>query len=567
MFAAALLSGCQATPPAGTADKNLLASAPPVTRGLDARGLTTLLTAEMAGQRGRFRDAARGFLDAAERYPEPALAERAAFAARFGESPELLQTAAMRWQALDRQSAAPGRLLAALAVERGDWPDALTQRLALAAQGDDARLAALAGQAIAQGAPPAPLIEQLSAALDDDGRLPPANRGDAHLAAALLEKARNNTVAARSHLARARALIADTPALWHTQAQLALDSGNEREARRAARRGLKLAPNDARFSLLLAQAETRLGNVAAAETQTDALLKRHSGGPELRRALARLYLEENQPAAARRLLQPLTGRDDLADQDYFLLGAADQATGNVDSALLYYRQITGDDAFLPARAAAARMLIDAGRSADARSFLHAQRQRFRLHYNELLMLEVELLDERGRTDAADALLAQGLTRTPNAARLLYLRAMRDWRAGDIAGMERDLQRVLEREPDNVMALNALGYTLADEQVPGRLDDARQLVERAYELEPDNAAVQDSLGWVYFRREQPEKALPLLEQAYRGMPDQEVAAHLAEVLHALGHSARARRIIARALATGEHHPAIDDLLERHPELAP
>ena len=62
-----------------------------------------------------------------------------------------------------------------------------------------------------------------------------------------------------------------------------------------------------------------------------------------------------------------------------------------------------------------------------------------------------------------------------------------------------------------------------------------LIERAYEADPDNPAVLDSMGWVYFRLGQPEEALGWLESAYMQLPDQEVAAHLAEVLQALGHN--------------------------------
>ncbi|WP_311950498.1 tetratricopeptide repeat protein [Halomonas piscis] len=567
LAAGALLGGCQTAPPAKPPGEDILASAPPITRGLDAKGLETLLTAEMAGQRGRYRDATQGYLEAAERYADPALAERATFAARFSDSASLLETAAARWQTLDPSSTTPGRLLSALAAEQGDWESALEQRLRLAARGDEARLAALAGQAIAEGAPPSPLLDRLDAALNAADPLPQAGRGDAHLAAALLEQARDNAPAARAHLAQARPLIADAPALWRTQAQLALDSGDYRDARKAAQKGLELAPEDARFTLLLVQADIRLGNVGAAEQHTRDLLERHEGGRDLRLALARLYLDEEQPAAARRLLEPVAGRDDLSATGHFLLGKADQATGDIDSALQNYRQVTGGEELLPASAAAARMLIDADRLADARAFLQNQRRRLTERDSELLMLEVELLDELGQSAEADALLAQAIERTPNAKELLYHRAMRAWQDGDIAGMERDLQQVLKQDPDNVMALNALGYTWADEQVPDRLDEARRLVERAHELAPDNPAVQDSLGWVYFRQGQPEKALPLLEQAYQAMPDQEVAAHLAEVLYALDETTRARRIIARALARHERQPALDELLARHPALAP
>lgn len=571
MAIAALLSGCQSMPPAadafGSANDDILQSAPPVTRGLDADGLSTLLAAEMAGQRGLYRYASQGYLDATRRYPDPALAERATFAARFGESATLLETAAARWQALDSTNATPGRLLSAIAQGQGDWQASLEQRLNLAAQGESAGLAALAEQAIAEGAAPTPLLARLESALSAESRLPAANRGDAHLAAALLERARGNADAAASHLVQAQALIPDSLALWRTRAHLALEKGDYRDARTAAREGLNRAPDDARFALLMTQAQVRLGNLDAAEAQTNALLERHSGGRELRLALARLYLEENQPGAAKRLLHPLASRDEISATGYYLLGAADQGTGNVDSALLYYRQVKDGDEFIPARAAAADMLIDAGRLTDARAFLRSERMRFEKHFNELVMLEVELLDELGNTTDASALLTRELARTPDDTALLYMRAMRAWQAGDTPGMEQDLQQVLKQEPDNVMALNALGYTLADEQTPGRLKDARRLVERAHELAPDNAAVQDSLGWVYFRLGRTKDALTPLERAYASMPDQEVTAHLAEVLHALGQSARARRVLAKVMAQSDQHPAIDDLLRRHPELSP
>ena len=76
-----------------------------------------------------------------------------------------------------------------------------------------------------------------------------------------------------------------------------------------------------------------------------------------------------------------------------------------------------------------------------------------------------------------------------------------------------------------------------------------------------------MGWVYFRLGKPNDALAWLESAYAQMPDQEIAAHLAEVLHSLGRSDEARLLIARILQRTTYHPHIDDLLERYPELTP
>ena len=76
-----------------------------------------------------------------------------------------------------------------------------------------------------------------------------------------------------------------------------------------------------------------------------------------------------------------------------------------------------------------------------------------------------------------------------------------------------------------------------------------------------------MGWIYFRLGQPEEALPWLESAYTQLPDQEVGAHLAEVLKALGREEEARRLIQQIMQQTNRHPLIDKLLERYPELSP
>ncbi len=78
---------------------------------------------------------------------------------------------------------------------------------------------------------------------------------------------------------------------------------------------------------------------------------------------------------------------------------------------------------------------------------------------------------------------------------------------------------------------------------------------------------DSLGWVHYRLGAPERALPWLERAYATMPDQEIAAHLAEVLWALERQDEARSLIEQAQRRFDERPLIDELLERIPQLAP
>ncbi|NWN83809.1 MAG: tetratricopeptide repeat protein [Halomonas sp.] len=565
---ALLVTGCQSWPldkGPSPAMEDPLAGAPPIEKGLDAEGLADLLTAELAGQRGDYRRAAEGYLMATRRYRSAGLAERAALAASFGNDQELLDRAAREWQELAPDSVAPARLLAGLSVQRGDWDEALHQRLSLVREGGDSEISSLVEAALADDADPAPLLAELrdylTTAPED------ARRHDAELATAMLEVAVGDAAAAERRLERLGARAPELPALWLTRARLAQEADDPRAARAAARRGLTVSPGDPRFILLLAQSELRLGNVTAAEARTQALLEKHTGDAALPLGLARLYLDEGHHEPARRLLLPLTELPDPPPEAFLLLGDIARGEDEVDNALLYYRQVPPEEGFLLSRLRAAEMLVDNDRLSDARDFLHGERLRHAEQYGDLVTLEVELLNQEGLDQEADILLDRELARTPDNEQLLYLRGMRAWEAGDLQGMERDLGRIIERDPDNAMALNALGYTLADQGPASRLDEARELIERAHALEPDNPAILDSLGWVRYLQGDPQEALPRLERAYRDMPDQEVAAHLAEVLWSLGRHDEARDLVREAFRHLDEHPQLDELLQRTPELAP
>jgi tetratricopeptide (TPR) repeat protein len=62
--------------------------------------------------------------------------------------------------------------------------------------------------------------------------------------------------------------------------------------------------------------------------------------------------------------------------------------------------------------------------------------------------------------------------------------------------EEAFRKVIADDPKNAMALNYLGYMLADRGT--RLDEALGYIRRAVALDPQNGAYLDSLGWAYYR---------------------------------------------------------------------
>nr|WP_300311006.1 tetratricopeptide repeat protein [Halomonas sp.] len=565
---AALLCGCQglSISSADAQPKDPMVNAPPITRGLDAEGLSLLLTAEMAGQRGDFRRATEGYLKAAERYHSPALVKRATFAARFTDDPELLERAARRWQSLAPETTAAAELLGSLASIRGDWTEALQQKIIASDTRERSDITRFVDTALASGADPSAMDSILREALVT----PPASepvRLDLELALSLTEAAQGQLKNAQQRLARLGKTADDMPQRWLATSRLNLEQGNPQAARQAAKRGLDLAPQDALFLLLMAQADIRMGNLAAAEKSTDALLAERGDSPELRVGLARLYISEGHTAPVKHLLLPLVGNPDAPSATYLLLASIAEEEGDIDNALLYYRQVPEGPNYLLSRQAASLMLTADGRLQDARDFLRSERQHHDESYTGLVIIEAQLLDDEGLGEDADTLLERELARTPEDSDLRYFYAMRAWQNGDQDTSERELRRLVEQQPDNATALNALGYTLADSGSPDELDEAEALIQRAYKLDPQNAAIQDSLGWVAYRRGDLSNALRWIEQAWNTLPDQEVAAHLIEVLWDLGQHERAQEILGAAREQFLNHPYIDELLERRPEIIP
>ncbi len=130
---------------------------------------------------------------------------------------------------------------------------------------------------------------------------------------------------------------------------------------------------------------------------------------------------------------------------------------------------------------------------------------------------------------------------------------------DIAMMEADLRAILARDPNNATALNALGYTLADQT--DRLDEAHSLISRALELDPAEPAILDSMGWVLFRKGEIDQSIDYLTRAYAAFPDPEVAAHLGEVLWMNGDTEKARQIWQGALLKAPNHSVLQETLLR------
>ncbi len=94
--------------------------------------------------------------------------------------------------------------------------------------------------------------------------------------------------------------------------------------------------------------------------------------------------------------------------------------------------------------------------------------------------------------------------------------------------EAEFQKVLKADPNNVDALNYLGYMLADRNM--RLEEALTFIKKAVDRFPENGAFLDSLGWAYYRLGRYTEAEEALRHAVEKTPkDPTVHDHYADTL--------------------------------------
>lgn len=230
-----------------------------------------------------------------------------------------------------------------------------------------------------------------------------------------------------------------------------------------------------------------------------------------------------------------------------------------DEAIEWYARVEGE---LALRADLRRAVLLAGRDEmeSARALLGGIRDQAEGELVEQAwLIEGQILSETGRNEQAVALLGEALTRLPESTALLYARAMAAVNEDNLSLAEQDLRTIIQNDPGNAVALNALGYTLSDRT--DRQREAMRLIETALELEPENAAILDSMGWVLFKLGRAGEALPYLRRAVEAEPHPEIVAHLVEVLWALDQRDEARAVVARTRADMGGADVYADTLER------
>src|SRR5713101_3924252 len=519
--------------------------------------LYEFLLAEIAVQRGNAALSAQAYVDLAKRTRDPRIARRATeVAALYARMNNAAIDAATVWHETEPGSTRPLQALAGLLVAAGRYDEALPSlKKLLENSAND----------------PASGFTQLTRTL--------ANAQDKKAALKLVQ-----------------ALAADYPRLAEAHfalARAAVNAGDERLALNEARKAGQLRPEWEPAVLLEAQLAQKV-SVDQAASLLEGYLKKNPAARETRLAYARLLVAQKRFGEARAEFQKLmAGVPDSTDaafavallslqlKDYdaaekylrsliespyrdkdgvrLYLGQVAEERKNLPEALRWYGEVGEGEQYVQAQIRYAQVLARQGKLDEARGRLQEAAAKNGQQRVQLILAEAQLLRDANQPKTAFDLVGRALDRVPNNPELLYDYAMLAEKIERVDILEASLRKLIEIRPEHAHAYNALGYSLADRNQ--RLPEARELIEKALQLAPEDSFIIDSMGWVLYRMGNLKDSLGYLRRAFAGRPDAEIAAHLGEVLWALGERDEAERVWGDATRESPDNETLANTIKR------
>ncbi|TDJ32992.1 MAG: tetratricopeptide repeat protein [Gammaproteobacteria bacterium] len=506
----------------------VLLSATPQVFADDAEELSRhLMQAEMALRQNLYQEAASEYRLAAELSDDPGVAQQATrIAYSYGFNKEALASA-KRWAKLDDEDEEALLYVAQLYLRTGEVRKSRRSFEKLLKRGRepaDERLLAMI-----------PFLSREDASLSYELMLrlakPYKDSAEANYAVAVMALQARETKVASERARKASEIEPDwvKPQLLYARAML--QGGDEEGAIDYVSRLVGDDPDpDPEARLELAIMLLSVGRDDDALSQVNQILLEQPSRSDALRLMAIINFRLERLDAARADFQDLLETGHYTMDALYYLGRIADRNSELEQAIRYYSQVTrGSNAIISQRRAAG-IMAQMGEEEEALEHLSGFAGINPNFAVDMLQAQAQLLSSIERYPEALEYYDKVVAYRPDSqgahlgkAELLLLMGRLD----DAIDLYR---KTVKRWPDSAMALNALGYTLADRT--DQYDEAAKLIHKALGLDPESAAIIDSWGWVLHRQGQHDEALMHLERAYERFRDPEVASHIVEVLWAL-----------------------------------
>jgi tetratricopeptide (TPR) repeat protein len=559
LIASLLLTGCAQMPKtlasvqsehaeqAESADPEAVVEVAPVLPDVELSDelLYEFMLTELAHQRGHNALAVEGSLDIALKTRDPRLAKRAAQLALESGDMNKAVAAFRLWQEIEPASPMATRVLSSLLLRGGKLAEARVEFLKVLKTE-----APKVGPVFMQLYPVLISYPDKAAALQLmlDLAAPYPQVSETHWLLAQLAQQTGDEAQALSEVRLAHSQRVEWDAPVALEAQL-LRKSSPQQSLEVMHHYLTGYPDSREIRLQYARALLEQKQYQQARDEFQHLSKDSPDNVDLAFAVALISLQLNDlPGAEAQLRLALSKSGKGQDGVEYFLGQLNEAKENEDEALIHYRAVSAGEYQFSAQLRVAYLLNKHGQLSEARSYLQQAHAITPPQRVQLLVIEAQMLRDARQLPEAYQVLQQGLAKLPNNPELLYEAAMQADLLGKYESSERLLRKLIQLQPDNAHAYNALGYSLLERNV--RVKEAVVLVEKALQLAPDDYSIMDSVGWGYFRSGKLDESVAMLKRAYAGNPDPEIAAHLGEVLWARGEKDAASQLWQ---ASAQAHP--------------
>jgi len=514
-----------------------------------------VFAAEHLGSEGDLNNAVGYYLQAAMESNDSDIARRATRIAIAAQAWQQAAMAADRWALLDPGSVLAHENAAATLLLTGDYSGAeLHVERIIVLMGNSTEAWVKVSSLLAQSANPEKASKVLENVLASQGDV---NNASAMYAQSQLAVRERDLDKAYELAEKAVELEPERSEFLTWAGRLALNLNKPGAGLKYIERAWKMSPDDHDLALSYADLLARTGQADGARR----VMEEMPQTPDVMLSRILFEVSAGKTEAAEQLFRDFSDMkfEDPLEKTYYEAQAA-EALGKVQLAIELYGLIKSGERALVSGIRRAELMAREGEVMVARQELAEMRlQTNEIFAEESWLAEARIMRELGELEEALEVLDLALDQLPGSVPLRYSHALLAAELGWVDIAENDLRIIISEQPENAAALNALGYTLADQTE--RYEEAEILIRQAYILQPEQAAIVDSMGWIAFRRGRLDEAEKFLRRAWDIEKNPEIAAHLGEVLWTMGKKEAARSVWLEAMKIDMENPVLEETLQR------
>jgi len=516
-----------------------------------------LLVGEIAIFRGQTDLAVESYLNVAKSQDNPEIAERAVRIAVYGQNMEAATEAAQRWIELAPDRAEARQIIAAIYI-RQKKPEEAFQYLDGIIEISEMPDAELFGSLLGVMARENNITTVLAVTLKIAQKY--QDRGYAQYLHGMMAAQGGESLEALEYLDKALA-SENIEGAHNARAKVLLKLGRREEAVISLQKAVQARPNDQKLRMTYARLLVDVKQYVKARIEFEKLHQASPDDVDLLYTLGLLSLESRRLDDAEKYMLKLVEKNQRKGEAQYYLGRINEEQRKYQKAIDWYGQVHVGEYLFDAKLRIAGLLGDSGRYDEAHEQLDSMLKGSQSNGSlvRIYLSKGALFRSQARYVEAVEVYTTALGIVPGNTDLLYARGMVAERIGRIDILEQDIGEILKTEPNNAHALNALGFTLADQT--DRYEEAYGYLKRAIEIMPDDAAVIDSFGWVNYRLGKYAEAIRLLRKALSRSDDSEISAHLGEVLWVSGAQEEAKKVWQKALKKSPDHPLLQKTMHR------